>query len=166
MRLVTFELVSVGNFGVFGARRRRGENAVSAARARLQPPRRFVRQFTMASGRGRARLVTFELVSVGNFGVFALAEDAGRTPSQPLVPVCNLRGASFDSSRLRLDEGARDSLRSNSFRSETSGLSALAEDAGRTPSQPLVPVCNLRGASFDSSRLRLDEGRARARRTR
>ena len=55
-------------------------------------------------------------------GFSALAEDAGRTPSQPLVPVCNLRGASFDSSRWRLDEGARDSLRSNSFRSETSGF--------------------------------------------
>ena len=54
-RLVTFELVPVGTFGAFGAHRRRGENAVSAARARLQPPRRFVRQVTMASGRGRAR---------------------------------------------------------------------------------------------------------------
>ena len=51
-----------------------------------------------------------------------------------------------------------DSLRSNSFRSEPSEPSALAEDAGRTPSQLRVPVCNLRGASFDRSRWLLDEG--------
>lgn len=52
----------------------------------------------------------------------------------------------------------RDSLRSNSFRSEPSEPSALTEDAGRTPSQLRVPVCNLRGASFDRSRWLLDEG--------
>lgn len=51
-----------------------------------------------------------------------------------------------------------DSLRSNSFRSEPSEPSALSEDAGRTPSRLRVPVCNLRGASFDRSRSLLDEG--------
>ena len=51
-----------------------------------------------------------------------------------------------------------DSLRSNSFRSEPSEPSALSEDAGRTPSRLRVPVCNLRGASFDRPRWLLDEG--------
>ena len=55
---------------------------------------------------------------------------------------------------------SRDSLRSNSFRSEHSEPSGtFAENTEkRTLSEPRVPVCNLRGASFDRSRWRLDEG--------